>query len=120
MARCLVLTVALALVALPAAAQQSHPNFEGMWSDPPFTAEDTFCAAWCTDAGLQRLEALLDNPANDKRPFADLSNEADKYQRDQYIRPRLSDANVKRFPLDPAADPGFLRCEIEPEYLQVR
>ena len=93
------------------AAAQPQANFLGMWSDPPFTAEDTFCAAWCTTAGLERLEALLDNPANDKRPFADLSAEADRYQRDQYIRPRLSDANVKRFPLDPAADPGFLRCE---------
>jgi hypothetical protein len=110
MRQCLAIAIVAALTAVPATSQ-SHSNFEGMWSDPPFTAEDTFCAAWCTDVGLARLEALLDNPANDKRPFADLSAEAERYQRDQYIRPHLSDANVKRFPLDPAADPGFLRCE---------
>src|SRR5438445_9812715 len=108
--RCLIIAVVLAMTALPA-APQSHPNFEGMWSDPPVTAEDTFCAAWCTDAGLERLKALLDNPANDKRRFADLSSEADRYQREQYIRTRLTDAALKKFPLDPAADPGFLRCE---------
>ena len=108
--RCLVLAALLALIPLPA-APQSHPNFEGMWSDPPVNAEDTFCAAWCTDVGLERLNALLDNPANDKRRFADLSSEADRYQRERYIRARLSDAALKKFPLDPAADPGFLRCE---------
>ncbi len=108
--RCLVIAAFVALTARPA-APQSHPNFEGMWSDPPFTAEDTFCAAWCTDVGLERLNALLDNPANDTRPYADLSSEADRYQRQQYIRARLTDAALKKFPLDPATDPGFLRCE---------
>ena len=111
--RWLIVAAVVTLTALPAlpAAPQSHPNFEGMWSDPPFTAEDTFCAAWCTDAGLERLNALLDNPANDKRRYPDLSSEADRYQRDQYIRASLSDSAMKKFPLDPAADPGFLRCE---------
>ena len=108
--RCLVLAALLALIPLPA-APQSHPNFEGMWSDPPVTAEDTFCAAWCTDVGLERLNVLLDDPANDARPYADLSSEADRYQRQQYIRARLTDAALKKFPLDPALDPGFLRCE---------
>ena len=108
--RCPIVVVVLALTAGLAVAQ-SHPNFEGMWSDPPFTAEDTFCAAWCTDAGLERLNALLDNPANDNRRFPDLSSEADRYQRDQYIRTRLTETELKKFPLDPAADPGFLRCE---------
>ena len=107
---CLIGAAVLTLTA-PPAAPQSHPNFVGMWSDPPVNAEDTFCAAWCTNVGLERLNALLDNPANDKRRFADLSSAADRYQREQYIRARLSDAALKKFPLDPAADPGFLRCE---------
>lgn len=111
--RYLIVAVFLTLTALPAlpAAPQSHPNFEGMWSDPPFTAEDTFCAAWCTDVGLARLNALLDDPANDKRRYGDLSSEADRYQRERYIRTSLSDTALKKYPLDPAADPGFLRCE---------
>ena len=41
-----------------------------MWSDPPAIPDDWFCAGFCTDAGLERLNALLDNPANDTRPYA--------------------------------------------------
>jgi hypothetical protein len=93
------------------AAAQSHPNFEGMWGDPPVTAEDTFCAAFCTDAGLERLAALLDDPANDARPYAQLSAQAFNFQRDSYVRPRLTPAALRRFPLDPATDPGLVRCE---------
>jgi hypothetical protein len=100
----------LASIARPA-APQSHPVFEGMWGDPPVSAEDTFCAAYCTDAGLQRLGALLDDPKNDNRPYVQLSAEADNYQRDSYIRPLLTPAALRGFPLDPAKDPGFLRCE---------
>ncbi len=46
---------------------QSPPKskLEGMWSDPPVTIMARFCASWCTDAGIERLNALLDNPAND-------------------------------------------------------
>jgi hypothetical protein len=108
--RCALVPVALTLMAAPAAAQ-SHPGFEGMWSDPPVTAEDTFCAAFCTDAGLDRLRALLDDPANDTRSYTQLSAEADNHQRELYIRPRLTAAALINFPLDPASDPGFLRCE---------
>ena len=40
-----------------------------MWSDPPAIADDWFCAGFCTDAGLERLNAFLDDPANDTRPY---------------------------------------------------
>jgi hypothetical protein len=92
-------------------AQSSHSNLDGMWSDPPPTIAGTFCAAWCTDAGMDHLNALLDNPANDARPFDQLQAEADKYQREKYLRPRLTAGGLKTYPLDPADDPGFLRCE---------
>lgn len=55
-----------------------------MWSDPPATAEDWFCSGWCTDAGLERLNALLDDPVNDTRPFDVLSVEADDFQRERH------------------------------------
>jgi hypothetical protein len=61
-----------------------------MWSDPPATAEDWFCSGWCTDTGLERLNALLDDPANDARPYDVLSADANTFQLEQYIRPRLS------------------------------
>lgn len=102
--------VMLALTAVPAETQ-SRSKLEGMWSDPPTTAVGTFCFFSCTDMGIERLNALLDDPANDKRPFPELQAEAGRYQREKYIRPRLTEAALKEFPLDPADDPGFLRCE---------
>jgi len=92
------------------AAQSSRQKLEGMWSDPPSTAVGTFCATACTDVGIDRLNALLDNPANDARPFERLQAEAKAYER-EYIRSRLTPAALKTYPLDPADDPAFLRCE---------
>lgn len=92
-------------------AQASHPDVTGMWSDAPSTAEDVFCFIVCTDVGIAFLNTLLDDPANDSRPFEDLGRQASQYQIDQYIRPRLTGAALQTFPIDPAEDPGFLRCE---------
>ena len=89
----------------------SRPDFQGMWSDPPSTAVDVFCFVGCTDSGVTRLNALLDDPANDSRPFEEVSLQAEHDQLEQYIRPRLTAAALKTFPLDPADDPGFLKCE---------
>jgi hypothetical protein len=94
-----------------AEAQKLAGEMAGMWSDPPHTTLGEFCFAWCTDAGLERLNKLLDDPANDARPFAQLSAEASKYQREMYIRSHLTAKALKNFPLDPADDPSFLRCE---------
>ncbi len=93
------------------AAQSTHPNFDGMWSDPPSTAVGQFCFFNCSQAGIDYLNVLLDNPANDKRPYTELDTEAKTYEREKYIVPRLTAAALKTFPLDPADDPGFLRCE---------
>jgi hypothetical protein len=41
-----------------------------MWSDPAPTALDQFCFFACTDAGLGRLNALLDDPSNDAQPYS--------------------------------------------------
>src|SRR5687768_14503046 len=109
--RLLSLTLLLLLCVLQAQAQTGAGNLRGMWSDPPHTVEGDFCFAWCTDAGMEYLNKLLDDPANDARPFGQLSAEATKYQRDVYIRSQLTDHGLKNFPLDPADDPAFLRCE---------
>jgi hypothetical protein len=102
----------IVLASVPATTRsQSSSSFEGMWSDPPATAEDWFCAGWCTDAGLEQLNVLLDDPANDARPFDVLSVEADNFQRERYIRARLAPETLKTYPIDNATDPGFLRCE---------
>lgn len=97
-----------------------------MWSDSP-TPEGLFCYFACTDPGLARLNALLDDPKNDARPFQELQAEAKRFER-EYIRSRLTPAALARYPFDPADDPGFLRCEpwgvarqiIAPHQLEIR
>jgi len=107
-----VLLVLILLTWIPSSteAQSSRPNLEGMWSDPPPTAVGSFCFFLCTDAGVDRLNTLLDDPANDARPFQQLQAEAKTHEQ-EYIRSRLTAAALKTYPLDPADDPGFLRCE---------
>src|SRR2546422_4435034 len=107
----LLVLILMTWIPTSAEAQSSHPDFEGMWSDPPSTAVGAFCFFSCTDVGIDRLNVLLDDPANDARPFPELQAEADKHSRDTYLRPRLTEAALKNYPLDPADDPGLLRCE---------
>ena len=106
------LLVLILLTCTPAAVDAQSPasRLEGMWSDPPTTPEGLFCFFACTDTGMARLNGLLDDPANDARPFQELQAEAKQYER-EYLRSRLTPAALKRYPLDPADDPGFLRCE---------
>ena len=110
--KCGFLLVFILLTGIPSSteAQSSRPNLEGMWSDPPNTAVGAFCSGWCTDAGIDYLNKLLDDPANDARPFEELQAEATKHQLETYILPRLTPAALKTYPLDPADDPSFLRC----------
>src|SRR5437660_4644286 len=105
--------VLIAYVSMPAFSQtqSASRNVIGMWSDPPVTITGDFCANWCTDAGIERLNALFDDPKNDARPLVELRAQADNYQRENYIRPHLTDAALKTYPLDRADDPSFLRCE---------
>jgi hypothetical protein len=102
------------LVAISPFASAQAPSgikkFEGMWSNPPVTIVGQMCAAWCLDVGIDRINALLDDAANDSRSINELQTVAANTQRD-YIRSRLTDAALKNFPLDPADDPSFLRCE---------
>jgi hypothetical protein len=105
------LVLVLALVAVPTRAQ-SLSQFIGMWSDPPPTPEGQACfPEFCTDVLLSRLNALLDDPANDSRKFEELRDEARKYEQDTYVAPHLTAEALKTFPLDEADDPGFLHCE---------
>ena len=106
--------VALVLIAGCGRTDQAavaRPELQGMWSDPPSSAVDVFCFVGCTDEGIAHLNGLLDDPANDDRPFDELNIEAQKYQNEQYMRPRLTAAALKTYPLDPADDPGFLHCQ---------
>ena len=109
--RSVVLVAFIISICASARAQSAVKKFEGMWSDPPTTITGDFCASYCTDAGIDRLNALMDDPANDARPLAQLRTDASDYSRDKYLLPKLTDATRKTYPLDPADDPSFLRCE---------
>ena len=112
----------------PAGAQSSPSKLEGMWSNPPATAVGSLCAFFCPDAGIDRLTHCSTTRPTDRRPFAQLQAEASNHQRDNYIRPRLTAAALKTYPLDPADDPGLLRCEpwglarqmVAPHQLEIR
>ena len=52
----------------------------------------------------------MDDPANDSRSISELQTIAQNSERD-YIRSQLTEASLKTYPLDPADDPSFLRCE---------
>jgi len=109
------LTLALAACSAPppptATSPQSRPDLAGMWSDPPRTALDQFCFMACTDTGLKHLAGLLDDPANDAKPYEDLAREAMQHQTDDYIRPHMTEAGLASWPLDPLVDRGYLYCE---------
>ena len=106
----LLLLTLLTFVAATSEAQSSQTKVEGMWSDPPSTTLGAFCFFSCTDVGIERLNKLLDDPANDARPTAQLIQEAKTFERD-YLRARLTPAALKPYPLDPLKDPGYLQCE---------
>jgi hypothetical protein len=89
---------------------QDQPDLTGMYSDPQ-GLEDFFCFFWCSDPGLDYLNALLDDPANDERPVMELYTEAATYQRDEYLKPLLTPEGAATLGLDPADDPAFLLCE---------
>lgn len=91
-------------------AQSPLQTLEGMWSNPPTTIVGSSCAFYCTDVLLDRVNALLDDPANDARPLRELTADATARQR-AFIEGLLTPAAKATYPLDPADDPGLLRCE---------
>jgi hypothetical protein len=83
-----------------------------MWSDPPVNPADFICLGFCTQMGIDYINALVDDPKNDDRPFGELWAETLAHQSMEYFRPRLSAAALETFPLDPLTDdPGYLHCE---------
>lgn len=106
----LVSLIAVTSAALVEGAQKKGSKLEGMWSNPPATTLGSFCSFMCTDVGIERLNALLDDPKNDARPFQELQREAKEHER-EYVRARLTGAALKEYPIDVVTDPGFSRCE---------
>jgi hypothetical protein len=91
-------------------AQKKRAALEGMWSDPPSSSLGFLCASICSDTGINRLNALLDDPANDARPFQELQAAARRTEQ-EYVRARLTPAALEKYPVNPVEDPGFSHCE---------
>src|ERR1051325_7387358 len=98
-------------MAASAKGQSQVQKLEGMWSDTSKTAIGQLCFFWCTDVGIERMKKLLDDPANDARPYSELLAETQKYQLDTYIKPKLINEAARQFPLNPLEDPSYVRCE---------
>src|SRR5205823_1660075 len=105
MERTIALVIALLIAATPAMeAQKTRSTFEGMWSDPPLTSVGTLCASICSDVLINRVNALLDDPANDAKPFQQLQVAARRNE-DEYIRARMTPAALEKYPVNPVEDP---------------
>jgi len=108
---CIVLLLAFASERV-AESQVSPSGLEGMWSDPPVNPSDFICFGFCTQMGIDHINALLQDPANDDRSFQELWAETIAHVSSEYFRPRLSAAALETFPLDELKDdPGYLYCE---------
>ena len=99
--RRIVILAVILLIGIPSPSEAQSSKLEGMWGDTPNTTLGLFCFGWCTDVGIDRLNKLLDDPANDARPFPDIQAEANNYQRETYIKPKLIGEAQKKYPLDP-------------------
>jgi hypothetical protein len=109
--------IALSLAAAPglAAAQPSHPSFEGVWSgvfttqDNPFwKVEDFNCFPGCTPASYRHLVGLLDDPANDDRPFEELTAETRGFMRKELAAKLTAEGLALQNRNTPENDPTLL------------
>ena len=99
----------LALLIANSVSGQSRPGpLDGMWSDPSADPVDDYCSGVCTQAGIDRLNALLDDPANDARPYRELVAEANAAQND-YVLPLFTPLAFEHR-ISPLEDPGFTEC----------
>lgn len=97
------------LISVLARGQGAEGPLEGMWSDPANDPVDSLCRAWCTQDSIDHMNALLDDPANDDRPYAELFDEA-RAVREQYVRSHLTQDAIES-EISPLEDPGYLECE---------
>lgn len=113
--------IALALLSvaiLPclAFAQADTAPFEGVWSGwlttqehPAWVAEDYSCFVGCPKASYEHLASLLDNPANDARPFNELVGETRAFITD-YLRARSTPAGLALMDGNSEANDTNLDC----------
>ena len=112
----------------PLAPAETHPSFEGIWSgffttrDHEFwRLEDIACFAGCTKAAYEFMGTLLDDPANDEKPFDALMGQTFQFMYDEMTRKLTPEGVEMQKAVTPNNDPtldckpyGFFREAINP------
>lgn len=99
-----------------ALAQSDTAVFEGVWSGwlttqehPAWVAEDYTCFVGCPKVSYEHLTTLLDNPANDARPFNELVGETRAFIV-EYLRARSTPAGLAMMEGNSEANDTNLEC----------
>jgi hypothetical protein len=109
-------TLVWAIGALSGCAQNSPPDFTGIWSGN-FTTQDnefwqvedfTACFAGCSPASRQFLSSLLDDPANDERPVQELWNQTVGFMRQELAAKATAEGLASQNTNTEANDPTIL------------
>lgn len=108
-------------------AAQATPGFSGTWSDPPPRAEDSFCHIGCAIEARDYLTSLLDDPANIDKSFAELKDQANRFQNTEllpgYMTPEALQKRLARGDVRSKAtlcDPwGLVRTSMAPHAMQL-
>lgn len=111
-------TLLAILVGVPLLVQaQARPDFEGVWSttmttpdDEAWNIEDYGCFLGCMPAAYERLRTLLNDPANDDRPYAELMVEAWRHGAEGFVA-SLTPAGLARREEIGFGDEAAIACE---------
>lgn len=98
------------LILLLADPLPAQPDLSGTWSDPPPKAEDAFCNVGCPVAVRNYLTSLLEDPANDARPFRELRGQAMRFQFEELVPRHLTPAALQNYPFNTANDTSLTEC----------
>jgi hypothetical protein len=109
--RLALVAIVLLSVSVSSLPQEPRPDFSGLWSDTPPTAEDMLCFLVCTDGGVEYLQALLDDPENRDKPSMQLIGATWEHQIKVLTPSYLAPAGLDGYPLDMTKDPGLTHCE---------
>jgi hypothetical protein len=128
-----VLIASLLAWACTAAPPEPRPDFTGVWSttmttpdDDAWRLEDHGCFAGCPASVYQRLRELLQDPANDDRPYESLMGDARRYGREQLAailtpegRARFDELGLSDDRAISCKPPGFVREVLNPVPLEI-
>jgi hypothetical protein len=94
----------------PSTQQVARPDISGMYSDAPPGIEGAICGFQCSGGDLEALYALLDDPANEKKPVGQLVQQI-QMASTAAIAANLTDAARAAGPVGFLDDPGYMECK---------